>query len=192
MKIGNKQLNLASVTLGDSKIKKEIFCSFLSICIYYFFKKTLFVENVFELLGGKAVVVFNTCDFLGISLEKYIERLGVIVFFTSLYVMFCGLYALLFSSGLFFGKEVGFRVAAAGVRNKGIFMVFALFLFKIFQVIVWTLIIIGIDGDKSVLDNFALFVAVIVGSFVLGEMILSSVFSFRFLLNLICNKGRFL
>ncbi|OAI07997.1 hypothetical protein [Methylomonas methanica] len=184
--------NFASVISSGSKLKKDLICSVLTICTHYLFNKILFDVNIFELLGGKAVVIFNVSDFLDISLGKYIERLGVMVFFSSLYVLFQGLYALFFSSELFFGKELGFSKAAAGVKSRGVVVVFTLFLFKMLQVFVWALIILSIDGNRSVLDNFALFSVFIVGSFVLGEMILSSIFSFRFMLSFICNKGRFM
>lgn len=181
--------NLTS--LSSTKIKKNIFGSLLSIIMYYVFDQLFSFETIIKLLGFKIINIFNISRFIDVPLDEYEERLGIIVVFALMYLVFSSLYDLFISNESNFRKNMHFNKKMS-IGNKGIFIVFVLFLFKIFQVIIWLLIIISIGENKLILETPYLFVATVIGSFILSEILLSSATVFIFLSKLTLIKWRVL
>jgi len=159
--------------------------------MYYFFDQLFSVEPIIKLLGLKISNIFNISRFINISLDEYEGRLGILVVFTLMYLMFCSLYDLFISNEFYARKAIHFNEKLS-IGNKSIFIVFILFLFKILQVVAWFLIIISIGENKPILETPSLFIATVIGSFIISETLLSSATAFIFLSKLTLIKSRIL
>lgn len=189
MKSAIKCVNARPASHNPSKIKKEIFASLASIFLYYIFDKLVVVEKIVNFIGYKVTNIFNLSGFIGISLNVYNEKIGIIVIFITMYIVFLSVYDFfLFKSD----DNTHFKETVLSIRFKGIFFVLILFLFKLFQVVILFLILISIGGNKSILETPLLLVATVVGSFILSEVLLSSVISYKLLSKLFFDKLRVL